>query len=292
MATVSATLDVKPFFLQAVPGDPAVEYTATDMRLMLGAMFPRNGVVGTGLRVSQRATGGAGWAVDVAPGWHLAGNSTDPERYLVRNPTVQTLTLTGFVTNPAATRTHRVWINVYDKSAIGSEYAAKLMITEDTGSGAPVPTDNQLFAMELATFSIAPAQANVTDANITNVVRHAGQGTLDLTIPLQSGVAGPQGTIVGGTPRYSLQGSTVTLSGVITRATGDFLSGSVYTVATLPVGFRPKTNRYCAAVGESAVPLRITINPAGQIALSSMSSTFLPPAYSHVSLDGISFELD
>lgn len=290
MAVVTSTLPYKPLYLQAVGGDTAISYGAYDFRVAFGAIWPRTGALGVGMRVYPRLAG-ANWSVDVDQGYAVLGNtSSGYDRYLVWLEARTNLALTGFVTAPASTRTHRVFIAVYNKAVVGTEYAAKLVVTEDTGSGAPVPADNPAYYMELGTFVIAPSQVSVGSANIVNTIRRADQASAAFDLPLGANIVSATGSTNGGPPRYQLAGNRLRFNGVLARSTGDFAQGTVYTLGTLPEGYRPKYERYCAGVAAAANGWRLTVTTAGVCQASFPSSGASTLGW--ISLDGCSIEID
>lgn len=293
MAVVTSTLPYKPLYLQAVGGDTAISYGAYDFRVALGAIWPRTGALGAGMRVLPRSLG-ANWSIDVDQGYAVLGNtSSGYDRYLVWLEARTNLNLNGvFVTAPAATRTHRVFVAVYNKAVIGTEYAAKLVVTEDTGSGAPVPADNPAYYMELGTFVIAPSQVSVGSANISNTIRRADQASAAFDLPLAANILSGATATNGGPPRYQLGGNRLRFNGTVVRTSGaDFLGPpNVYTLGTLPEGYRPKYERYCTGVGHNGNTWRLTVRTSG------ICDATLPPYFgtniSWLSLDGCSIEID
>lgn len=291
MATVTATLTPKPLFLQAVGGDTAISYTSEDFRNLTGAIWPRAGLLGAlSFRIYQRLAG-ANWSVDINGGFAVLGNTvSEVDRYLAVNDARVNVALTGFNTAPAATRTHRVFVAVYDKSIVGTEYLAKIVVTEDTGSGAPVPADNPAYYFEVGTFVIAPGQSNIATANITNSGGRAEYGYSPIDLALSGGILSAAGSTNSGPPRYSIAGSTIKLQGGVTHTTGSFAQGTVYSIAVLPDGYRPKYERYCAGVGHNASPWRATVGTNGLI-----QASFAPSGASTLQwlgLDGITFQMD
>lgn len=286
MATATATMG-KTLFLQAAGGDTAISYDAIDLRLVAGAVWPKAGSCRLNdFRVAQKTA--PGWAVTINGGFYIVGGSTAHDRYIVYNSAQTTITLTdfGFVTNPAATRTHKVYLSVYDKLAMGTQYTSKINITEDTGSGAPVPSDNPVKSELLATFTIAPGQSNVLDSHITNVAPKASMGVTQADVPLASGYISGEPSTQGGPPRYAVVGAQVRLCGTVAKSSGDFTTATV-TIATLPVGARPKYQRYLGALAAGGMPYRLTVNTDGTMQVSELTAS-----RSWISLDNCVFEID
>lgn len=288
MATVTATLTPKPLFLQAVGADTPISYTAEDFRNILGGVWARTGTIGPySMRLYQRLAG-PNWSVDVNLGFAVLGNSaTEIDRYLAICDTRTNIPLTGFNTSPAATRTHRVFVAVYDKAIVGTQYLTKIVITEDTGSGAAVPSDSPAYYLELGSLSIANGQSNIATANISNYALHADSsyGAFDMT--LSGGITSGLGTTSGGAPRYACGGNQIRCSGIVTKAAGNYITGTTYSLAVLPDGFRPRYERYCSAVGAGGNRWRVTVGTNGLIQASGITNDM-----AWLSFDGVTFELD
>lgn len=288
MATVTATMTPKPYFLQAVGADTPISYTAEDFRNVLGAMWPRSGVSGPlSFRILQRLAG-ANWSVDINGGFAILGNTaTEIDRYLCSNDARVNIPLTGFNTAPAATRTHRVFIAVYDKAVVGTQYLTKVVITEDVGAGAPLPSDSPAYTLEIGSVSIGSGQSNIATANIANYGIHADASYGAYDLALSGGVISGAGGTNGGPPRYSMAGNQIRLSGVAAKSSGNYLAGSTYSMAVLPDGSRPRYERYCAALGAGGNRYRVTVTTAGLIQASAIGTDMAWLAF-----DGVTFELD
>lgn len=290
MATVVSTLPITPLALQAVVGDTAVQYNAVDLRYLIGSLYPRSGRVGDYLSMWVFPNqAGANWSVDVNAGMAVvAGASTGvPEKYLATLGTRTNVPLTGFNTSPSATRTHAAWIVIDDKNTSpGAGYAARIVLTEDTGSGAPNP--NYPFYFKLATFTIAPAQSNVNTANITNVAPRGDRKATVYPLTLDSGFT----TLSGGqAPSFSVVGNTVTLQGHVSITSPLAPSAGVITFITqFASGIRPAYNRYFTVVVTNGANFgRLVVNAAGSMTITP--APFNTANMSSFSLDGISYEL-
>lgn len=284
MATYYETLPNKPLFLQAVGGDPAISYSAYEHRLLMGAIWPRVGAIGFSLRLAQRAAG-ANWSVDVSPGWAVLGNTAEYDRYLVHVPVTTTLELdtpgSVFNTAPVATRTHRVFAAVYSKGVISAVDEARLVVTEDTGSGAPTPPSSPAYYLELGRFTIGTAQSNVSNAQITNTATHASMNTEPAAIALVGGHVS-----AGATPKLCIAGGRVVLSGTVQKGSGSFVAGTPVTIGSLSSSVRPATNRYVMGVAEGNVAHRITASSNGDLITTPKEAT------AWISLDGLTYDLD
>lgn len=296
MATVEYTLPTQPLMLEAVVGDAAIIYNASDVRLMLGALYPRPGRIGIGdaLWLYPRQAG-ANWSLDVQAGQAVipaTASAYAPERYLVTLPARTNLSLVGFNTAPPATRTHAVWLVVDDKSLSGIAYAARLVVTEDTGTGAPNPTASAY--RQVGTVTIAPGQANITATHLGTIMIRASSATTEYAFPVfDTGIDGGyiSGNSVGGqTLRYSLDGNTVRMQGSVQRATGSFAVGTAYTVGLMPVGYRPAYARLGVIASAAPNIARVLITTAGELQVIPYAAN--PSAMPYACFDGFSYEIN
>ncbi len=182
-----------PLFLQAVTGDPAISYTAQDMRLMLSALAPHPGTVLVGdLQVAQRAAG-ANMSVDVAAGRAVvAGTSiADQGSYIVRSTATENRTIaTADPTNP---RIDLVVAQVFDKQADGgTQYAWTPRVVTGTPATSPVAPALPANALRLALVRVNAGATSIGTANIFDrrVLSGLGDvpqwdysGTADQSIP-------------------------------------------------------------------------------------------------------------
>jgi len=296
LATVSYDLPLSPLMLEAVVGDDAIVYNASDVRLMLGAMYPRPGRIGLGdaLWLYPRAAG-ANWSVDVQAGQAvIQGNASSytPERYLVTLAERTNLSLAAFNTAPTVTRTHAVYVAVDNKETSGTTYGARLVVTEDTGAGAPVPTAS--WARQLGTVTIAPAQSNIADTHLSTFMLRASTGTFAFNVELPN--VGIYAGFTGGSPygspdpRFSLTGNTVRMSGAVRRTSGNFAVGTTYTIGRMPVGYRPRHYRLGLATASGPNIARVTIGTDGDIAITPYGANLSGMEY--VQFDSIAYEID
>lgn len=161
---------LQPVWMQSTGGDPAVDYSALELRNLLSGLLRSEGILhkagALGLQVVQRAAG-ANFSVDVGDGYAaIQGDDvTNQGMYLIRADGV-----TNVVTPSApgsGTRVHRVVAQIRDKTHNGAwtTYEWTLDLLQDTGSGTPALPGS---AIALARISIAAGQANVATANITD----------------------------------------------------------------------------------------------------------------------------
>lgn len=307
MATATATLARRPLFMQAASGDvPAtygLEYDGFMMRLFVGAIWPRTGIVTNDAMFVTQTAAGAGWSIDIGTGFAVCGvtDGTEPDKYLVYQGTTPfTVPLTGFTTNPAGLRTHKVWLAVFDKQkkSAGLIYEAQIMVTEDTGSGAPTPT-SALFpglanVMQLATVTITTGQSSILNANIVNSVRHANFGGSHTSVSITANIVDASATLALAAPKAIRSGTTVKLQGAFRRSTlTDFAAGATYNLGTLPAALAPVNTRIVvapagASTGAVAYTYRLTISTSG--ALQADIPTGYNPNW--LGLDGVNYEID
>lgn len=307
MATASVVMTRKPLFIQAATGDTAIEYDGYLMRLLVGAIWARTGIItNDAFKITQRAAG-ADLSIDLAPGFAVLGptDGTSPDKYLVYQGSTLNLPLTGFTTSPAGLRTHKVWLAIYDKQKMsaGTLYEGQVMATEDTGAGAPTPT-NALFpglvnAQQLGTFTLTTGQSTVQTAQITNSIRHANLGGSHSSITINAGFVDGSATLSVASPKAIRSGTTVKLQGAIRKtALADFTPGS-YIIGTVGDTFAPSVPRYVLAPAGSAANVtafayRLTISTSG------MLSADIPAGYTNpagggpdwLGLDGVNYEID
>lgn len=172
LSTSNADMVDAPFFMQAATGDTPIEYTATDYRRLLDAIWLTEGVMsGEHLKVTQRASG-ANFSVDVQLGIGLIQGDTvtNQGKYLVVSNGVVNLTTPNAPASGA--RSHRVIARIRDKLNDGSQtsYTWSLELLEDIGSGQPGLPNS---AISLATVTIASGQSNVSNSNITELRTYA-----------------------------------------------------------------------------------------------------------------------
>lgn len=297
MATVISALTLKPLFIQAAGGDTAIPYDGYLARVLLGAIWPRTGIVTTdSFTITPRAAG-ANFSVDVAGGMAVIGGAADLDRYLLHQSAPINVSLTTFNTNPAATRTHKVWLAVYDKqkAAAGTLYQAAIVVTEDTGAGAPTPSgDSYMHSLQIGTVSITTGQASIGTGNIVNLLRHASSSSSGhYAIPISANIADATATTSLDTPRALRVGTLVHLSGGFVRTSGAaFAVNSTYILGNVAAPYRPDSDRFlvapASAAGSSHATYRLTVRTTGN--LEALTPNDWAPPW--LGLDGLTYELD
>lgn len=171
-----------PYFLGAIGGDAAIEYSAREMRLPLDAAFATEGVCGIGhFAVTQRAAG-ANQSVDIAPGIVVVSGDvgTFQGKYLLRNNAVVNFPLT--VGLPVSgTRRHVLVVRVNDKQIGASTYTPDFFLVQDAiGAGAlpAIPSNS----CRLAEIRRTAGQAGGTSVLTASIVDAR---------PLATGLEGP-----------------------------------------------------------------------------------------------------
>lgn len=302
MATTPFALPT-PLAIQVLSGDTPVAYGGQDLRRLLGAMYNRTGR--TGLSDSLWLLpnpAGANWSVSITPGQALIagtfGNGTyTPERYLVTVPyasgtTPINIPLTGFNPAPLTTVTHNVYIVVNDASqtGVGAGYGASIVVTEDIGSGAPIPAGS--FNHRIGTVTIAPGQSIITAAHLATTMQRASRATPITAVTYLSGFITTASSVAGATGMgqalsYSVDGNTVRFQGSVSRTAGAaFTPGTDYNVATLPVDVRPKFTRFMSNATAGPDSFRVKVFTTGEVEISPMDTDFL-----FAPLDGVTFEI-
>jgi hypothetical protein len=296
MATVTSTLPDKPLFMQAATGDALIPYTAEAYRRLVGSNWFRTGVITNDAFLPVQRAAGANYSVDISPGYAVLGlTSGEYDRYLAYSGLAINVPLTGFNTNPVATRTHKIWLAIYDKQKynLGTLYEAQIIITEDTGSGAPTPASPVTHLNQLASFTLTTGQANIQNVHITPTIRHASSGSDYAAIPLGPSIVSGDATMDIGVPRALRHGTTAKLTGGFRRSSlADFAANTAYVLGTVSASFRPTATRYlnapCAISSTSVMTYRLTIAPTG--VMTAVTPVGWTPSY--LAIDGCHYELD
>lgn len=293
---VSTTLANAPFFLQKDVGDgDPIYYSAADFRRFFNGVLPRSGILGSSHFLVTQADN-VGMAIKVNSGFaNVAG------LYLVHLPNDLTINLGSFAANPPATRTHKVFLSVYDEqtTSVGG-YGANIDVMEDTGAGANYPPSTTSAYLQLATITVAPNQQNIQNANIVNTVRHGGMaGEYVYLAPyLNTGfdTAGSDADTSDFRARY--ENGRVFLSGAVKRTGGTaFANGSSYDFGVMHSNLRPARTKYitgpCSIYDSQSdstgtYTWRLSITKDG--VMNARLPTGTGPQY--LLFDGMSYDLD
>jgi hypothetical protein len=294
MAENRYNLPNRPLFMQAQTGDTAIDYSAADFRDLLTNLYAAPGILSAGSYVvTQNSV--VGWSVKV-----FGGAAILSAGYQVSQPSSVAVSLAAFDTTPSALRSHRVWIAVYDKltNPSLSEYDAAIVVTEDTGAGAPPPVGatNSLF---LAFVKISPGQANIQDENIYDYRPHAQPGTPFTPLYIRAGFLDAAASSNVSPVGVQYQNGRAYLSGGFRRdSSTPFTSLDGFECAYVPRGFEPKYEKYMIAatgmeelVGGSPVSTltaRVIVRPDRTVAVVPGETNY--PRY--IFLDGLSYDLD
>jgi hypothetical protein len=172
-----------PLYLEAVPGDPKINYTAQNWRSMISTLAPNAGTVRENdLKVGPRAAG-ANMSVDVAAGKAIVQGSSVANQgtYIVQSTDVENVPLaTADATNP---RIDLIVAQVYDKQADGgTRYAWQPLAVTGTPEAAtatsPKPPPVPPNSLVLAEVRVNAGVASVSASNITD--RRVLSGTGDV----------------------------------------------------------------------------------------------------------------
>jgi hypothetical protein len=295
VATATQILTDAPFFLQKDSGEAQpIYYSAADFRRYTAAIQRRSGILGSSAFLVTQADN-VGWSIKVNSGHCNVGGE-----YIVSLGTDVTIRLdtAGFNTNPTAPRTHKVWIAIQDGLFTGNDYDARIVITEDTGSGAPTPP-NVSKSIQIASVVIAASQSNIQNSHIINSARHGGTGAEHLYLEpyLASGIAAAGATDGAHDPRAQYDNGRVHLSGAVKQANGaHFLAGQTTTLGVMHSNLRPARKQYLVGATSlsdtgttGGIPSwRLQIDPAGTMTayinyLSAPNSLLF---------DGMTYDLD
>lgn len=296
MATIpSAPFTVTPLFMQAVAGDPVINYSAQDFTRLSTSIWRSPGVITpTSFRVEQADT--VGWAVKIRPGRALVGD------YLVYQDTAITIDMSVMNTSPTGTRYHRAYLVIDDKVQGGAEYSCRIKVVEDFGSGATPPAGVAILL--LATIAISPGQSNIQNINIAAKPRHASHASAyaelytDVHIETTgyNGVVDASGDLNTAPPRARYGDGRGWLSGALKRANSAvFTGGTAYTLGALPDYLAPNYVQYLSAASNVSTgsttggySWRLTIARDGTMTATIPDTT--SPTY--LMLDGISYDID
>lgn len=259
MATAYTSLNRATLFFQALNGEPQIEYSAVDLRRMLGSVWPRAGLIGSNsFRVTAKAQ--PNWSVDVSAGTAVIGPTGVSHwfRYLVGVTEAVNVPLTGFNTAPSATRTHKVWISVLDNSPT---YDGRILVTEDLGSGAPAPAATEgTYNLQIGSFTIGPSQAYVAAANITQSLSMADTALADTT-----GFTLRAGTVQWGsnTIKVTMRGRRISMSGAVRNNDNSaFIDGEGLLQLDAVYRHTDSSTKQLIAAGNAA-PVRISVTNDG-----------------------------
>lgn len=170
---------LKPLYLEAAAGDPAITYSAQQDRAgLLSAVFSREGVIDRDagdLLVTQRGAGPS-MSVDVAAGrCAIRGDDvSDQGTYVCLSTTPKNITVPPA---PASgTRVHRVVAQIRDKLANGAwaTYDWIPSLLPDTGAGAPAEPPS---AITLSYVTVPAGAGSITTAMCSDERRRASVGT-------------------------------------------------------------------------------------------------------------------
>lgn len=283
MATIySADLSAKPLYMQALAGDTVINYTAAEFRNLNEAVFYTPGVITpTSFLVEQADV--VGWAIKVRPGYACT------QGYFVSSGADITVNVSQLNTNPAGTRTHRVYLLVQDKVLNGTGYNAKIVVSEDTGSGATLPESTA--SILLATFTISPGQSNIQNSHITWRPRHASQsGTFVNVADYMTGYKSADTGYATGPAQFRFGSGRIHMRGGIMQNSGSPFLKNSYTLGILPLIARPKYDVRVSAATSSSYPWRLYIAPDGTFTATLSPATGDEPQY--LFLDGVTYEID
>jgi len=294
VATTEIDIVGHPFFQQEPSASTTpIYYSAEEFRNYTDSMHRRPGVLGTTHMTVTQATN-IGFKIKVANGYALMGG------YIVDLPDDTEVDM-PWAKPPTGTRTHKVFIAVYDQLAASPVSKARIVATEDTGSGAPNPAGAVAYH-ELATIKVSSTQANIQNVNITNTAQHGGSmGDYFILDSYTTGSYASGGSDApGGQAHFRAihNAGVVRLSGRLVRFDGsDFPSNVELHICTLPKHLWPKHLLYLTGTSSDAGPnsgpsgtmtFRLTIFADGIMKVRTPSTQ----SPQHLFFDGMSYDLD
>lgn len=297
MADVTtAALSTAVLYQQAAGGDPDVEYSATQFRYLIGALYNAPGRL-TPSDLAITASSPVGWSVDISAGTvvvpMVTGTDAAAQKFLVRMPATTVTISPGINVAPVGTRTHNLFIVVDDEPTVGSNYGGRYYVTEDTGAGAATTVAGVAGYLKIGTITIQPGDASVTSSRIGTTVAMAGFLQPWVTMSLNPGfvIASTLHTSTGNAPGYRRIGQRIELRGGVARAaSATMVALTPYTVANLPIGYRPAERVQMPTVSQFSTHTiaRVTVETNGDVIVTpdATGST----ARNFVMLDGIHFD--
>jgi hypothetical protein len=271
MATAEATLDMTLLPQEAVTGDdptPPLTYSAEEWRNLMYAKFPGVGICSLNSFTLAQRPAGANWSIEVSGGTAaLPGPHTFDRFYVADRRTSFNIPLTGFVT-PAATRNHKVWLAAYDRALGSDRYGASVVVTEDTGSGAPAPAGTAGH-VQIGTITLPAGATTVLNSHLTYAPTVAVGHFLHWSAPTMSaGYRSATDILDSWTPGFTRNHRMLKLRGAVRPNSGVFTGGVPHYVATLPVWARPTNYSYAVAAANwetGGHSVRIVVEPGGGI---------------------------
>jgi len=307
VATTYQPLPGMPYFLQLRSGGAGtpISYTAANFRDYTAALARRTGALGSSdFMVTQMAT--VGFGVTVNSGYIRVGGAGS--NYLVRLGSDVDVQLPTFDYNPPSDRVHGVYVAVYDgvTSASSDVYNAQIVVTQNTGSGIPVPGGDVAAYIQIATITIKPHTPFIQNSNIDNSQRrHGGSAGEYLQIYLATGILDASGDsgVDSSRPRalYTENG-VVRLGGCVKRVSGAsnpvFEGDNDYVIGAVHPNLRPTHTRYLlapcsinkdhASAKTGSYVCRLKIDTDGTMTVAMPAGN----APQYVMFDGVTYDMD
>lgn len=298
MATVEYTLVNAPYFLQVATGAP-LYYSAQNFREFTSALLRRPGILGASqFRVVP--TTDIGWSVKVTAGYVNipgvnAGSQNLGGNYVAYLPTGSADILLPMRPPGSGTRTHKVFAAVFDPLYQGNATVAKIIVSEDTGAGAPDPVGAAGF-LQLGTVAMSTGQSNIQTANIVNTAQHGGSGGNGTLVTLANGIANDGFAAGANWLRAKYRDGTVRYSGVIRKADDTAFGNTAdIVIGTSPPDLIPARTQYLTGVCSRNVTGAIgTMTWQFTVATNGNLIARVPPGNAPLNLifDGMTYDLD
>lgn len=295
MTNVVQSLSGLPYVQSAYGADPPIQYSADYMRRFIGIVFPNSGVVDT-THLQMQAHAPADWSFNLSAGAGIIPGITSAEKYMYYNNTTINVPLTGIATSPASTRTHRVYLAVFDKNYNGASTSeAKIVVIEDTG-GVMNPPANAVGYLLLGTISISPSQPSIQTSHISNTVAIAGPQATWNNLTLNSAGGVVDGSGGSHLAQWRKTGNTVRLRGSCAKSGAAIFPDGATTLVTsaaMPATIKPsgsRTEYHPVGVQYSAVG---DVNTARVVISENGIGVQIPTAVNAdtVWLDGIIYDI-
>lgn len=231
------------------PGELAVGAQATpNMSVLVGA--GRAKVAGSQISPPTLLSGGT------------AGFTTQA-MYDVLNDASVTLTIaTADPTNP---RIDVPYVAVQDSYYSGANNQAVLGVVTGTPAPSPVAPSIPSNALGLGFVAVAANATSIVTANITSsgtLAQMFGGGSA-------TGALAFQGIYSAGspTPTIRMTGSRIYLDGTVTSSSATFVTGTSYTLLTLPTGFGPATTETFICTSNQTAVAAVTVTTGGIVSI-------------------------
>lgn len=236
-----------------------------------GILAPGELAVGAQATPNMSVQVGAGRAKvagsQISPPTLLSGGTasfTTQAMYDVLNDSSVTLTIaTADPTNP---RIDTVYVAVQDSYYSGANNQAVLGVVTGTPAPSPVAPAAPSNSLIIGLVAVAANATSIVTGNIswsgTTIAQMFGGGSL-------TGALAYQGIYSAGspTPTIRMTGSRIYLDGTVTSSSATFVTGTSYTLLTLPTGFGPATAETFICTSNQTAVAAVTVTTGGIVSI-------------------------